>query len=781
MLIAQEDLKPNEGHYSDLIAQRLRRELERYYEGTSTRRIFHPKMIGLVRAELIVEENLPDHLRKGIFSEPRSYPCWIRFSNGRRHPASDKKGDMRGMAIKVLEVEGEKLLEDEQEAKTQDFLLVTSEILQTASVRDFQKAIFALTGGIFRMIWYSVRHLGTAIRGLKTRQKCTNILEVPFFSTTPYLFGEGQAVKYGVFPHKESTSELPHGKSPRFLRSRLKNDLRSEAQFFDFKVQLQTDPKRHPIEVPTQKWDSPFIKVATIRIPPQQFDSQAQLEYGEQLSFTPWHSIAAHRPLGGANRARKSVYQELSRFRHDRNDKPVEEPIALKEFAPQPPSIMPDNTTYVGQSVFNVIIPIANPTPQRLTALNDLLREIGKDVYHNDIIRFPKVTSTHFARWFIIDQAVLPPDKEKVRPHLCFASYFDGHPLDNLRQYLDTSLEGICRIYAFCEGFPAVGQRGKERVYEYLKSHMIKIPMAWTAIRGGTVQQIQAEQDLRQAIQTFLDQSIQAGTVKGKGAAEIKQLVTEFVRGRDDLNWALEPRAKRTFGERFRYYGLLAWRLFQLLLYLPIILVLFIPFWWLLLSRLFEKKDDKTREPLRRPDNLYELLANENVLNTRKNPINIYGSVKKPYWYRRTTLKLGFWLFGTNATYRANKGKLSNIETIVSANWGFWNKNKNIVFFSNYHGAWEIYLSQFVDRAAGPMNVLFGQLFGYLKTKFIFWKGAFDEWQFKTVVRVNSYPCPCFYSAARWPSIQNILNNIAIRDGLSGDSKESPEEWLKRI
>ena len=56
---------------------------------------------------------------------------------------------------------------------------------------------------------------------------------------------------------------------------------------------------------------------------------------------------------------------------------------------------------------------------------------------------------------------------------------------------------------------------------------------------------------------------------------------------------------------------------------------------------------DRGRKPLNRPDNLYDLMANENVLNTRKNPINIYASIKKPYWYRRTTLKLGFWLFGT--------------------------------------------------------------------------------------------------------------------------------------
>lgn len=31
-------------------------------------------------------------------------------------------------------------------------------------------------------------------------------------------------------------------------------------------------------------------------------------EHGERLAFSPWHSLAANRPLGGINRLRKEVY-----------------------------------------------------------------------------------------------------------------------------------------------------------------------------------------------------------------------------------------------------------------------------------------------------------------------------------------------------------------------------------------------------------------------------------------------------------------------------------------
>ena len=84
-----------------------------------------------------------------------------------------------------------------------------------------------------------------------------------------------------------------------------------------------------PIEDATVAWDeavSPFRKVATIDIPPQQFESPARMELCENLAFNPWHSLAVHRPLGGLNRARKELYRQLADFRHERNGVVYAEP-----------------------------------------------------------------------------------------------------------------------------------------------------------------------------------------------------------------------------------------------------------------------------------------------------------------------------------------------------------------------------------------------------------------------------------------------------------------------
>ena len=94
-------------------------------------------------------------------------------------------------------------------------------------------------------------------------------------------------------------------------------------------MQLQTDAQRTPIEDPTVEWRerrSPFIPVAKIRIPSQAFESPDQMRFCEALSFTPWHSLPEHRPLGGINRARKSVYMAISKLRHTLNGQDRREP-----------------------------------------------------------------------------------------------------------------------------------------------------------------------------------------------------------------------------------------------------------------------------------------------------------------------------------------------------------------------------------------------------------------------------------------------------------------------
>ena len=93
----------------------------------------------------------------------------------------------------------------------------------------------------------------------------------------------------------------------------------AEEACFEFEVQVRTNPITMPIEDPTIEWDehdAPFVQVARVTIPIQRPE---QGEACEILSYTPWHSLPEHRPLGGISRVRLDVYREVSKLRHELN------------------------------------------------------------------------------------------------------------------------------------------------------------------------------------------------------------------------------------------------------------------------------------------------------------------------------------------------------------------------------------------------------------------------------------------------------------------------------
>jgi hypothetical protein len=328
---ATEYIPPDENTYIDKLINLLKEKMDKDYPSGKTLRGAHPKHHGCVKANFIVEPDLPKNLRIGVFEAPRTYPALVRFSNGSSMVQPDWKKDARGMAIKIMGVNGKKLLEDEKDETTQDFLLISHPVLPAGDVEGFFKfADAAINGGLFCFFFNPfsshLKELGIAI---KTLDRHSSPLKIKYWSTTPYLFGPGRAVKYSVFPNGGVSEDIPENPSDDYLREVMQKKLSQEDVSFDFMLQFQTDPEKMPVEDARIEWDetlSPFIKVATLKIDAQIFDTNEQMDYCENLSFTPWHSLTAHRPLGGINRARKEIYRELSIFRHERNGKKRQEP-----------------------------------------------------------------------------------------------------------------------------------------------------------------------------------------------------------------------------------------------------------------------------------------------------------------------------------------------------------------------------------------------------------------------------------------------------------------------
>ena len=271
---------------------------------------------GCVQAELIVRDDLPSELRVGLFAEPRSYKAWVRFANASSR--SDLEKDVRGMSIKIYDVPGENLTPG---VTTQDFVLNSHPVLVAGNPRDFLGLLRAMEAGGLKLALFFLSHPRSLRIGIAARANPASHLDISYWSTTPYLFGEGRAVKYVVRPCAPGAPAPPRPPGSSYLRDALRERLARSEACFDFLVQLQGDARAMPIEDATVEWkqeDSPHRPVARLRIPRQNLDEAGRAKHCEEVAFNPWHALVEHRPLGGINRARRDIYRAMAEFRAER-------------------------------------------------------------------------------------------------------------------------------------------------------------------------------------------------------------------------------------------------------------------------------------------------------------------------------------------------------------------------------------------------------------------------------------------------------------------------------
>jgi len=324
-LTALETAEADEEKHVTRIIEVMRRKLEKDYAPGSTKRDAHPKHTALLQASFTVEADVPPALRVGVFARAHTYDAWVRFSNASATPQPDGVKDVRGCAIKLRDVPGQRVAESD-EPTTQDFLLVSIPTMPLGTVKLFHDAI--VLGTEWSMVLFAAKMLLTGKGHILKALQAAHInpsspADIRYWSTTPYLLGRGQAVKYSVVPTSATKSQRPAGTLPdHYLSDNLQQHLAQGEASFDFKVQLRSDAQSMPIEDAAVEWredKAPFVKVATLRIPMQQFRTPERDELSEALAFSPGHALVEHRPIGGVNRARMRVYREQAGFRQERD------------------------------------------------------------------------------------------------------------------------------------------------------------------------------------------------------------------------------------------------------------------------------------------------------------------------------------------------------------------------------------------------------------------------------------------------------------------------------
>lgn len=328
-----EVLNPDEAADADRLATDLSNKIQRDYHRGGARRDAHPKAHGCVKAKFNILADLPVDLQAGVFRPGQSYDTVIRFSNGSPNAVGDdNSGDTRGMAIKILEAAGAKLFADPAHPAAQDFILISSPyffVNGSAGYTEFFRIVN--DGGLLSLfkIPFILGLGGTINAGKMLSQKIDNPLNVQYYSVTPYQLGDAaqnQVVKYSTRPCAPIDTASA-GDGPNFLRHAMQDQLHDGSACFIFGVQMRPNDS-YSVEDVITEWpedEIPFVDVARIEIPQQEFDTAPQNEACESMSYNPWHSVEAHRPLGTVNRMRRVVYEIISTLRFDMNDISLEE------------------------------------------------------------------------------------------------------------------------------------------------------------------------------------------------------------------------------------------------------------------------------------------------------------------------------------------------------------------------------------------------------------------------------------------------------------------------
>lgn len=291
----------------------------------------HAKGHACVKAYVNVNDDLDSVYQHGVFNTPgKQYKSWIRFSNSSSNMAKpdDNLKDARGMAIKLLDA-GENL----SGGTTQEFIAHNSPAFFVTSVDDYNQFVATKGDPMYFIQGYNpfkwrLRELWQLVTAYAPPPPSP--LWAEYFSNTAYKLGPHN-IKFKMQAcHTEMSNTLIKPEDPDFLKHNLADELSNGDACMQLMVQRQLVDQQMSIEDPTILWKetvSPFVPVANIQIIQQTFDTPAQQAFCENLSFSPWHALAEHKPIGALNRARKWVYEASANYRHRENKTTVPESL----------------------------------------------------------------------------------------------------------------------------------------------------------------------------------------------------------------------------------------------------------------------------------------------------------------------------------------------------------------------------------------------------------------------------------------------------------------------
>src|SRR5215831_622642 len=349
----------------DAMKQHMRGSLKTEGIGLVVRNA-HAKGYGLARGEFEILSGTAREYAQGIYAKPGRHEAMVRFSNGTNHVGGDRfLGPITGIGLKIFGIEGKTLLEDEPNSHTFDYALINYPVFfaNTLAHYVFIQSLFADLGlpppanltpeqqqaALHRVLYEFVTGKGTlpaeewAWEELGAFLQLAQTKPVNLLLSTYWTMG---AVRHGDYIAKVRAAPVQSfadrvvrrtfdpSCSQEVFRPALVAELRERPYEFDIQVQLCTDLIQMPVENVTVRWSealSPFVTVATLRLPQQDIGGEDNVDKMDKTSMTAWRVTEEHRPLGNIMRTRKEVYRQSSILRHQANNQVRQEPKNLAE------------------------------------------------------------------------------------------------------------------------------------------------------------------------------------------------------------------------------------------------------------------------------------------------------------------------------------------------------------------------------------------------------------------------------------------------------------------
>ncbi|MFO0747205.1 MAG: hypothetical protein U1F43_16300 [Myxococcota bacterium] len=319
-----EKIAPDETERFERYAQELRAIQKALAPDKAQRpqwRALHTKAHTAAVGELRVAA--PAELRAGVFAVDRTWPVYLRFSNGSPGKSSDKRPDIRGIGLKLVGVPGKKLIPPLADAVTQDFLLIQTDVAGVRDPDEFLTLVRLSRKGQALLLPRLIGALGfrrafAIARGFLKMPKVRSYATSPFFTAVPLQIG-GEAVKLALMPKLDGAGAGAAGAAtsgPSALRDDLVDRLAKGPMTWTLMAQRFVDEATTPIEDASVRWPvekSPWVALGELVVPAQDVTGARGQEIEglvESLSFDPWHALPDHRPLGSMMRARAPAYRE---------------------------------------------------------------------------------------------------------------------------------------------------------------------------------------------------------------------------------------------------------------------------------------------------------------------------------------------------------------------------------------------------------------------------------------------------------------------------------------